>query len=76
MDANHPGGTPLSPAFREYLKARIYCNVHNYYPSDRGYLLRQDWDFGPVDRQVLGLIGVWKDPHDRVWDWESAVTGK
>jgi hypothetical protein len=70
------GGTNLSPQLREFLKARIYCNVYNYYPSDRGYLLQKDWDFGPVDRKVLGAVGVWKDPHQKVWDWDAAVKDK
>lgn len=75
-DADLFGGTNLTPQFREYLKARIYCNVYNYFSSDRGYLLRTDWDFGPVDRTVLGTVGVWKDPHQKVWDWDSAVRDK
>jgi hypothetical protein len=66
----------LCPQFREYLKARIYCNVYNYYPSNRGYLLQKDWDFGAVDRQVLGSIGVWKDPHQKVFDWDAATKEK
>jgi hypothetical protein len=76
MDTDFYGSTNLSPQFREYLKARIYCNVYNYYSSDRGYLLRKDWDFGPVDRNVLGTVGVWKDPHQKVWDWDAAVKEK
>ena len=68
--------TNLCPQFREYLKARIYCNVHNYYPDDRGYLLQKDWDFGAVNRDVLGSIGVWKVPHQKAFDWDSAIKGK
>jgi hypothetical protein len=69
---------PLSPEFREYLKARIYHNVFSYYPSTRGYLLQKDWDFGPVDHQLLASkhIVVWKDIDEVVWDWSSAVTNK
>ena len=70
------GGTNLPPVFQEYLKARIYCNVRNYYPSTRSYLLRKDWDFGPVDRKVLGTVGVWKEPDEKVWDWDSAIKAK
>ena len=66
----------LCPQFREYLKARIYCNVYTYYPGDGGYLLQKDWDFGAVDHQVLGPIGVWKDPHQKVFDWPSAIKEK
>lgn len=68
--------TNLCPQFREYLKARIYCNIYNYYPNDGGYLLQKDWDFGAVDRQVLGSIGVWKDPHQKVFDWNAAIKEK
>jgi hypothetical protein len=66
----------LSPEFREYLKARIYCNVYNYYPGDQGYLVQKDWDFGPVDKGVLGSINVWKDPEQKAFDWEAASRGK
>lgn len=70
------GSTNLPPVFQEYLKARIYCNVRNYYPSKQGYLLSRDWDFGPVDRKALGPVGVWKDPDEKVWDWDSAIKNK
>lgn len=69
-------GTNLSPQLREFLKARIYCNVRNLYPNDSGYLLRKDWDFGPVDRPVLGKVLVWKDPEYQVWDFDAAIKGK
>jgi hypothetical protein len=75
-DRDFHGGTNLPPQFREYLKARIYCNVYNYYPSTRGYLLQKDWDFGPVDRDKLGSLVVWKDPDQKVWNWEDAIKGK
>jgi hypothetical protein len=70
------GGTNLSPQLREFLKARIYCNVRNLYPNDSGYLLRKDWDFGAVDRQVLGKVLVWKDPERQVWDFDAALKEK
>ena len=76
MNVDFFGGTNLPPQLQEYLKARIYCNVYHYYPRDRGYLLPKDWDFGPVKRDVLGNIGFWKDPHEKVWDWAAAVTNK
>jgi hypothetical protein len=77
-DRNFSGGINLAPEFREYLKARIYHNVFSYYPSTRGYLLQKDWDFGPVDRQLLAgkHIIVWKDIDEVVWDWSSAITNK
>jgi hypothetical protein len=75
-NSNFYGGTNLSPKFREYLTARIYCNVYNYFPSDRGCLLQKDWDFGPVDRKVLGAIMVWKDPDQTVWDWKITIKNK
>jgi hypothetical protein len=69
-------GTNLTPQLREYLKARIYCNVNTFYPSTSGCLLQRDWDFGPVDKSVLGKILVFKDPTQIVWDWPSAITNK
>lgn len=66
----------LSPQLREYLKARIYCNVNAFYPNTAGYLLQKDWDFGPVDKSVLGKMLVFKDPDQIVWDWPSAITNK
>src|ERR1700731_3937455 len=60
LNRNFFGGTNLPAVFQEYLKARIYCNVRNYYPNKAGYLLQKDWDFGPVDRKALGSVGVWK----------------
>lgn len=68
--------TNVGPQLKEYLKARIYCNVFTYYPSTEGYLLQKDWDFGPVDRETLGKIAVFKDPHQVFWDWPSAITNK
>jgi hypothetical protein len=76
MNTDFYGGTNLSPQLREFLKARIYCNVYNYYPSSSGYLLRKDWDFGPVDRTFLSNVVFWKDPHQKVWDWDAAVKDK
>jgi hypothetical protein len=77
-DRNFYGSTNLSAEFREYLKARIYHNVFKYYPRTKGYLLQKDWDFGPVDRQLLTNrhILVWKDIDEVIWDWNSAVTNK
>ena len=43
----------ISGEFREYLKGRIYYNLASKYPNDRGYLLRRDWDFGPVEIALL-----------------------
>jgi hypothetical protein len=68
--------TNSTPQLREYLKARIYCNVNTFYPNTSGYLLQKDWDFGPVDKDVLGKISVFKDPNQIVWDWPSAITNK
>ena len=68
--------TNLEPQLKEYLKARIYCNVFTFYPSTPGYLLQKDWDFGPVNRGALNKIAVFKDPHQIVWDWPSAITNK
>ena len=46
--------TNLPPVFQEYLKARIYCNVRNYYPSKKGYLLSQG-------------LGLWSGRPQRSW---------
>lgn len=54
----------LPPAFREYLKGRIYYNIASKFPNDRGYLLRRDWDFGPVDLTVLKRRLYAKDLYD------------
>ena len=66
----------MNPQFREYLKARVYSNILQFYPADRGYLIQNDWDRGPVDRAVLGSIHASKDPTGAAWDWHSAVSGK
>lgn len=66
----------MNPQFREYLKARIYGNVLQFYPPDRGYLQSQDWDRGPVNRDILGRIAVAKDPTSAAWNWPSAVAAK
>jgi len=78
LKSNHDffAGTNLPPVFQEYLKARIYCNVHNFYPSKRGYLLARDWDFGPVNQKALGSVVFWKEPDEKVFDWVSAITNK
>jgi len=69
-------GANSSPQLREYLKARIYCNVNTFYPDTSGYLLQKDWDFGPVDKEILGKILVCKDPNQIVWDWPTAIANK
>ena len=59
----------ISPEFREYLKGRIYYNIATKFPNNRGYLLRRDWDFGPVDGTVFNGARVYaKDP---AWACES-----
>ena len=42
----------LNPLGREYLKGRIYYNLATKFPNDKGYLLRKDWDFGPINLDV------------------------
>jgi hypothetical protein len=66
----------INPQFREYLKARIYSNVLQFYPSDEGYLQQQDWDRGPVNQDILGSLAASKDPTGAAWDWESAAWSK
>lgn len=53
----------LSPDFREYLRGRIYYNLASKYPNRRGYLLRRDWDFGPVNVALLKRRVYAKDPN-------------
>jgi hypothetical protein len=64
----------LSPEFREYLKGRIYYNLASKYPNDRGYLLRRDWDFGPVDLGVLKRRIYAKDPNFPSESFDSATS--
>ena len=66
----------LNPQFREYLKARIYSNVLQFYPSDQGYLQQQDWDRGPVNQDILDTLAASKDPTGAAWDWQSAASNK
>ena len=68
--------TNLAPQLREYLKARVYCNINTFYPNGTAFLAQTDWDFGPVDRNVLGKIFVFRDPNQIVWDWAGAITNK
>jgi len=53
----------LDPLWKEYMKGRIYYNIATKFPNDRGYLLRKDWDFGPVNKDVTKgkQVGA-KDP--------------
>ncbi len=53
----------VSPDFREYLKGRIYYNLASKYPNRSGYLLRRDWDFGPVNSALLKRRIYAKDPN-------------
>lgn len=64
----------LSAGFREYLKGRIYYNIATRYPNDHGYLLRRDWDFGPVDMTILGRPIYAKDPTAGIDSYESATS--
>lgn len=63
----------LSPEFTAYLKGRIYYNLASKFPNDEGYLLRRDWDFGPVDKGALiGRIYA-KDPSYGAESFDSAT---
>jgi len=66
----------LDPQFREYLKARIYNNVREFYPSKPGYLLQKDWDRGPVRQDLLTGVAVAKDVMDPVWSWQAAIEAR
>jgi len=74
--ANLDSSPELNPQFREYLKARVYSNILQFYPSKQGYLRQENWDRGPVDREILGRIIGPKDPAGAAWDWQSAVGPK
>ena len=64
----------VSGEFREYLKGRIYYNLASTYPNDRGYLLRRDWDFGPVDVALLKRRIYAKDPGFPCESFDSATS--
>ena len=63
----------LSPDLREYLKGRIYYNIATKFPNDRGYLLRGDWDFGPVDLSKWSRQIYVKDPTGECSSFDSAT---
>ncbi|MFK5921247.1 MAG: hypothetical protein QM496_03655 [Verrucomicrobiota bacterium] len=58
---------------KEYLKGRIYYNIATKFPNDRGYLLREDWDFGPIDLKTSKAhIGA-KDPTVKNGSFDEAT---
>jgi hypothetical protein len=63
----------LSPEFTAYLKGRIYYNLASKFPNDEGYLLRRDWDFGPVDKGALNGRIYKKDPGYEAETFDSAT---
>ncbi|MDB6071495.1 MAG: hypothetical protein JWL81_2666 [Verrucomicrobiales bacterium] len=63
----------ISPEFREFLKGRIYCNLASNFPNDAGYLLRRDWDFGPVDKDILKRSLYAKGPNDSADSFDAAT---
>ena len=63
---------PEDTAFGEYLKGRIYYNIASKFPNDRGYLLRSDWDFGPVNVERFGY-GFAKDPGFECESFDAAT---
>jgi hypothetical protein len=62
-----------SPEFTAYLKGRIYYNLASKFPNDEGYLLRRDWDFGPVDMGALKGGIYAKDPSYEAESFDSAT---
>jgi hypothetical protein len=62
-----------SPEFTAYLKGRIYYNLASKFPNDEGYLLRRDWDFGPVDTTALVGRVYKKDPSYEAESFDSAT---
>ncbi len=63
----------LSPEFTAYLKGRIYYNLATKYPNQEGYLLRRDWDFGPVETTALMGVSCAKDPSYTANSFDAAV---
>lgn len=63
----------LSPEFTAYLKGRIYYNLASKFPNDGGYLLRRDWDFGPVDTGALNGRIYAKDPNYEAESFDAAT---
>jgi|688.fasta_scaffold113664_3 hypothetical protein len=62
-----------SPEFTAYLKGRIYYNLASKFPNDEGYLLRRDWDFGPVDTAALKGRIYAKDPNYEAESFDAAT---
>ena len=73
LEDNHLHHLKLSPDLREYLKGRIYYNIATKFPDDRGYLLRKNWDFGPVDISKWGTPIYAKDPTVECSSFDSAT---
>lgn len=71
--ADNLSNESLGPELREYLKGRIYYNIATEYPNTRGYLLRKDWDFGPVDRRIMRGSIYAKDPNYDTDSFDAAT---
>jgi len=63
----------LTPEFTAYLKGRIYYSLASKFPNDEGYLLRRDWDFGPVELNALLGRPYAKDPNIESESFEAAT---
>jgi hypothetical protein len=61
-----------NPQLKEYLKGRIYYNIHTKFPNDKGYKLKEDWDFGMIDTVQLRGIEYHKDPSYNIISFEDA----
>jgi hypothetical protein len=62
----------IKPQLKEYLKGRIYYNLHTKFPNDKGYRSKEDWDFGIVDTVKLLGIAYHKDPGHNITSFEDA----
>ena len=62
----------LNPQFREYLKGRIYYNMATKFPDDEGYRNQDQWDFGTIDKKILGDIVYQKDPNYDIGSFQDA----
>ena len=62
----------INPQLKEYLKGRIYYNIHTKFPNDKGYRSKEDWDFGIVDTVKLRGIEYHKDSGHNITSFEDA----
>ena len=62
----------INPQLKEYLKGRLYYNIHTKFPNDQAYRLKEDWDFGKIDTIKLRGIEYRKDPSFHITPFQDA----